>query len=414
MVLSWETHFSEPEGFGVLLAEGQNPNILRFVRRSTSRMRSRISIFFLSLLVTLALLSVTVPDSRAQDAQIGVTEETSLQIDSVSTDLLDQLFYNLDELEPQSLDIHGSGFAEGAKVEFRRVFPNGTVYFITPSSEKITFVDSTLIRVNVPLELWRDDDGNVLTGKWDVRVINPDGVHGVLDDGVEVTTYHGLTREEREERDADPLDPFSLCIIATSAYGSEMAPEVQFLRGFRDETVLSTFAGRSFMDAFNSFYYSWSPGVADSIREDDQAKAFTRGMIVPLLGVLSVSSSVYVLLSFMPELGVTLTGFVVSSMLGAIYLALPMFALLRLMSRSMRRVIIRKGMVLLLVSSATGFAITSLGVYSLSSYLAMFGSATLVLSSMFAAALIVSSLILVLAGPTYLRINSMWHVMTRS
>lgn len=168
------------------------------------------------------------------------------------------------------------------------------------------------------------------------------------------------------------------------------------------------------MDAFNSFYYSWSPGVADSIREDDQAKAFTRGMIVPLLGVLSVSSSVYVLLSFMPELGVTLTGFVVSSMLGAIYLALPMFALLRLMSRSMRRVIIRKGMVLLLVSSATGFAITSLGVYSLSSYLAMFGSATLVLSSMFAAALIVSSLILVLAGPTYLRINSMWHVMTRS
>jgi len=46
------------------------------------------------------------------------------------------------------------------------------------------------------------------------------------------------------------------------------------------------------MDAFNSFYYSWSPGVADSFREDDQAKVFTRGMIVPLLGVLSVSSSV--------------------------------------------------------------------------------------------------------------------------
>jgi len=375
-------------------------------------MRSRISIVLLGLLMTLAVLIVAAPHSLAQDAQIGVTEETSLQIDSVSTNLLDQLFYNLDEIEPQSLDIHGSGFVEGAKVEFRRVFPNGTIYFITPSSEKITLVDSTLIRVSVPLELWQDDDGNVLTGKWDVRVINPDGAHGVLDDGVEVTTYHGLTRAEREERDADPLDPFSLCIIATSAYGSEMAPEVQFLRGFRDETVLSTFAGRSFMDAFNSFYYSWSPGVADSIREDDEAKAFTRGIIVPLLGVLSVSSSVYILLSFTPELGVTLTGFVASSMLGAIYLALPMFVLLRLVSRKIRGVIIRKGIIVLLVSSATGFAITSFGVYALSSSLAMLGSATLVLSSMFATALIVSSLILALAGPTYLRINSMWHVIT--
>ncbi len=375
-------------------------------------MRSKISIVLLGLLMTLAVLIVAAPHSLAQDAQIGLTEETSLQIDSVSTDLLDQLFYNLDEIEPQSLGIHGSGFVEGAKVEFRRVFPNGTIYFITPSSGKITFVDTTLIRVSAPLEWWQDDDGNVLTGKWDVRVINPDGAHGVLDDGVEVTTYHGLTRAEREERDADPLDPFSLCIIATSAYGAEMAPEVQFLRGFRDETVLSTFVGRSFMDAFNSFYYSWSPGVADSIREDDEAKAFTRGMIVPLLGVLSVSSSVYILLSFTPELGVTLTGFVASSLLGAIYLALPMFVLLRLVSRKMRGVIIRKGIIVLLVLSATGFAITSFGVYALSSSLAMFGSATLVLSSMFATALIVSSLILALAGPTYLRINSMWHVIT--
>jgi len=38
--------------------------------------------------------------------------------------------------------------------------------------------------------------------------------------------------------------------------------------------------------------------------------------------------------------------------------------------------------------------------------------ATLVLSSMFAASLIVSSLFLANARPTYLRINSMWHVIT--
>ena len=383
-------------------------------------MRSRVLIVLLGLIMTLGVLNVA-PDSLAQN----VTQETSLEVDSVSkfgggVGDQNELFYNLDEIRDHTIAIHGKGFVEGAKVEFRRVFLNGTILIVTPSSGKITFRDQALLNVNLPLSLWRDNDGNVVTGSWDVRVINPDGVHGVLGSGVKITTFHGLSDAERAERgileprDPDPSDPFSTCVIATSAYGSEMAPEVQFLRGFRDEKVLSTFAGRSFMDAFNSFYYSWSPGVADSIREDDQAKAFTRGMIVPLLGVLSVSSSVYVLLSFSPELGVTLTGFVASSMLGAIYLTLPMIALLGLVSRSVRGVILRKGIILLLGLSAAGFGITSLGVYALSPSFAMFGTATLVVSAMLATALIVSSLVFAMARPTYLRINSTWHIMTDS
>ncbi|MEM4297941.1 MAG: hypothetical protein QW815_06210, partial [Nitrososphaerota archaeon] len=34
------------------------------------------------------------------------------------------------------------------------------------------------------------------------------------------------------------------CIIATTAYGSELNPHIQFLRGFRENIVLTTFAGR--------------------------------------------------------------------------------------------------------------------------------------------------------------------------
>ena len=44
------------------------------------------------------------------------------------------------------------------------------------------------------------------------------------------------------------------CLIATAAYGSEMAPQVQFLREIRDNSVLQTQSGTSFMTAFNSFY----------------------------------------------------------------------------------------------------------------------------------------------------------------
>ena len=413
-------------------------------------MRSRVLIVLLGLVITLALLIFTVPDSLAQDAEVGVTAETSLRIDDVLVggDILNDpvLTYPLTLVNgilvpdlsislvgAKEIDILGSGFDEGAKVEFRRLLEDGTTYTITPSSEKITFVDSTLIRVKLPASVWVNEEGDLQTGLWDVWLTNPNGSHDSYKEAITVEVKpiddkpmppEVFDPENQLGPDFDPNlrdvgneQNFGIqCIIATAAYGSEMAPEVQFLREFRDQTVLSTFAGSSFMDAFNSFYYSWSPGVADSIREDDQAKAFTRDLIVPLLGVLAVSSSVYVLLSSSPELGVTLAGFVASSMLGAIYLTLPMIALLglvsRLMSKSIRGFIIRKGIILLLALSATGFAITALGVYASSSSLTTLGSATLVLSSMFVAALIVSSLILVVAGPTYPRINSMWHVIT--
>ncbi|HUK51278.1 MAG TPA: CFI-box-CTERM domain-containing protein, partial [Terriglobales bacterium] len=52
------------------------------------------------------------------------------------------------------------------------------------------------------------------------------------------------------------------CFIATATFGSQLAPQVQFLRTFRDQQIMNTFAGRSFMIAFNAWYYSFSPQVA--------------------------------------------------------------------------------------------------------------------------------------------------------
>ena len=57
------------------------------------------------------------------------------------------------------------------------------------------------------------------------------------------------------------------CLIATATYDSELAPQVQMLREIRDGTVLESESGRSFMNSFNSFYYTFSPGVADLERE---------------------------------------------------------------------------------------------------------------------------------------------------
>jgi len=53
------------------------------------------------------------------------------------------------------------------------------------------------------------------------------------------------------------------CLIATATFGSELAPQVQFLRELRDDTVMSTSSGVSFMTGFNAIYYSFSPAIAD-------------------------------------------------------------------------------------------------------------------------------------------------------
>ena len=46
------------------------------------------------------------------------------------------------------------------------------------------------------------------------------------------------------------------CLIATAAYGSEMSPQVQMLREIRDNQLMNTEAGKSFMSGFNEMYYS--------------------------------------------------------------------------------------------------------------------------------------------------------------
>ena len=78
------------------------------------------------------------------------------------------------------------------------------------------------------------------------------------------------------------------CLIATAAFGSEMAPQVQFLRELRDNTVLQTQSGTSFMTGFNQFYYSFSPAVADLERENPAFKETVKLTLTPLLTSLTL------------------------------------------------------------------------------------------------------------------------------
>jgi len=78
------------------------------------------------------------------------------------------------------------------------------------------------------------------------------------------------------------------CLIATATYGSELAPQVQQLRELRDNSLLQTASGISFMSGFNQFYYTFSPTVADWERESPIFRETVKLTITPMLSTLSI------------------------------------------------------------------------------------------------------------------------------
>jgi peptidyl-prolyl cis-trans isomerase B (cyclophilin B) len=78
------------------------------------------------------------------------------------------------------------------------------------------------------------------------------------------------------------------CLIATATYGSELAPQVQQLRELRDNSLLQTSSGTSFMKSFNTFYYSFSPTIADWERESPIFKEAVKITLTPMISSLSI------------------------------------------------------------------------------------------------------------------------------
>jgi len=78
------------------------------------------------------------------------------------------------------------------------------------------------------------------------------------------------------------------CLIATATFGSEMAPQVQLLREIRDNQLMNTAPGMSFMTGFNQLYYSFSPHIADMERANPVFKEMVKVGITPLISSLSI------------------------------------------------------------------------------------------------------------------------------
>lgn len=128
------------------------------------------------------------------------------------------------------------------------------------------------------------------------------------------------------------------CLIATATYGSELAPEVKFLRDFRDNKILRTIAGSSFMVVFNDWYYSFSPIVAEYEYTHAGLRDALKVTLYPLIGTLHVAEIVFSAFAFQPEVAALLAGIVAGLGLGFIYLSVPItIATIRLFDPQRRR-----------------------------------------------------------------------------
>ena len=104
------------------------------------------------------------------------------------------------------------------------------------------------------------------------------------------SVFRQLIADAKAKPEPESLPPVRIggCLIATATYGSELAPQVQLLREIRDNTVLQTQSGTSFMTAFNQFYYSFSPAIADYERENTVFKETVKLTLTPLLASLTL------------------------------------------------------------------------------------------------------------------------------
>ena len=149
-----------------------------------------------------------------------------------------------------------------------------------------------------------------------VEVVEETVVEVVEETVVEVVEETVVATQESEEEGGG-------CLIATAAYGSELAPQVQILREIRDNQLMNTESGSAFMSTFNEAYYSFSPIIADMERESPVFKEIVKLGLTPMLSSLAIMENAD---SESEVLGLGLS--VIALNLG-MYIGLPAFGIVK-------------------------------------------------------------------------------------
>jgi uncharacterized repeat protein (TIGR02543 family) len=80
------------------------------------------------------------------------------------------------------------------------------------------------------------------------------------------------------------------CFIATSAYGTPTAKQIDVLREFRDVVLLKSTVGSRFV----ALYYRLSPAIADFVAKSELTRALVRGLLVdPIVWIVEATEDIW-------------------------------------------------------------------------------------------------------------------------
>lgn len=182
--------------------------------------------------------------------------------------------------------------------------------------DNISDSDETDLYGTNPLESDSDEDGLNDYDEINSHSTDPldqDSDDDGLFDGEEVNTYgtdplnpdsdgDGYTDFEEVDSGSDPLNagenPINLpssgggnCFIATAAYGTPLAEDIDILRAFRDQHLLTNAVGQVFTDT----YYRLSPPVADLISRNQILGTLARATLSLLIVLVALNPKILLL-----------------------------------------------------------------------------------------------------------------------
>ena len=109
--------------------------------------------------------------------------------------------------------------------------------------------------------------------------LNVDGIHPNENGSVQIA--QGFYSQLVNNQNASSSGGGGGCFIATAAYGTVLEPQVILLKKFRDLYLLTNRPGSCFVQ----LYYTYSPPIADFIRQHDIIRFLVRILLLPLLTV---------------------------------------------------------------------------------------------------------------------------------
>ena len=209
---------------------------------------------------------------------------------------------------------------------------NGREVFLLDAIEAITIADQPVDARYQEATLIASD--TIYTFLYSNEARNFDSSLPLFQESLQSFDLLEADTESEPESESEPGSPFGGgCLIATAAFGSELAPQVQQLRELRDGALVQTDAGSSFMSWFNTIYYSFSPYVADYERENPAFRELVRLSITPAISVLSLLNHV----GMDTEIEVVAYGTAVILLVLAAYTAPPLAAFYMLRWTARRR-----------------------------------------------------------------------------